>query len=144
MKYANTFINNAGVEVVITVLPLSAVPFFDPKSPPQENTYGVPDYVQVGWAKQPDGSFAPYEAPKAVPKSVTMGQTRLALFDKGYLSTVETALAAMPGVEGDRARLEWKTRPTVVRSSPLVATMGALLGLTADQLDDLFIYADTL
>lgn len=60
MKYANTFINNAGVEVVATVLPLSAVPFFDPKSPPQANTYGVPDDVEVGWEKRPDGTFVPH------------------------------------------------------------------------------------
>ena len=60
MKYANTFINNAGVEVVATVLPLSAVPFFDPKSPPQANTYGVADDVEVGWEKQSDGTFAPH------------------------------------------------------------------------------------
>ena len=144
MKYANTFINNAGVEVVATVLPLSAVPFFDPKSPPQENTYGVPDYVQVGWAKQPDGSFAPYEAPKAVPGSVTMGQARLALFDRGYLTAVDQAIASMSGAEGDRARIEWDFRPTVARSSTLVAAMGAVLNLTSDQLDELFIYAATL
>lgn len=50
MKYANTFKNN-GVETVITVLPLSIVPGFDPANPPQENTYGVPDDVQVGWIK---------------------------------------------------------------------------------------------
>ena len=144
MKYANTFINNAGVEVVATVLPLSAVPFFDPKNPPQENTYGVPDYVQVGWAKQPDGAFAPYEPPKAVPKSVTMGQARLALFDRGYLTAVDQAIASMSGAEGDRARIEWEFRPTVARSSALVAAMGAVLNLTSDQLDELFIHAATL
>lgn len=52
MKYANTEIIH-GVETVVTVLPLDMVPFFDPKNPPQENTYGVPDAVQVGWVKDP-------------------------------------------------------------------------------------------
>lgn len=59
MNYANTYIRG-GVETVAVVLPLSAVPGFDPENPPQANTYGVPDDVQVGWEKQPDGSFAPH------------------------------------------------------------------------------------
>lgn len=50
MKYANTEIVN-GIETVVTVLPLEMVPGFDPSNPPQDNTYAVPDYVQVGWAK---------------------------------------------------------------------------------------------
>ena len=57
MNYANTELIN-GVERVVTVLPLSMVPCFDPDNPPQPNTYGVPDDVQVGWEKQADGSFA--------------------------------------------------------------------------------------
>lgn len=59
MKYANTDLVN-GVERVMTVLPLSLVQGFDPANPPQANTYGVPDDVQVGWEKQADGSFAPH------------------------------------------------------------------------------------
>lgn len=58
-KYANTM-EVRGVETVVTVLPLEEVPGFDPKNPPQANTYGVPDDVQVGWEKQADGSFAPH------------------------------------------------------------------------------------
>lgn len=50
MKYANTLMVN-GVETVITVLPLHIVPGFDPQNPPQSNTYGVPDDVELGWIK---------------------------------------------------------------------------------------------
>lgn len=60
MKYANTKLTD-GVERVVTVLPLSLVPLFDPNSPIQANTYGVSDDVQVGWEKQSDGSFAPHQ-----------------------------------------------------------------------------------
>jgi hypothetical protein len=58
MKYANTRMDGDS-EVVVVVLPLSEVPGFDPGNPPQVNTYGVVDDVQVGWVKQMDGSFAP-------------------------------------------------------------------------------------
>lgn len=51
MKYAATSLNN-GVDVVRIVLPLIDVPGFDPANPPQGNTYGVDDGVQVGWIKQ--------------------------------------------------------------------------------------------
>ena len=59
MKYANTDMIN-GIELVVTVLPLSQVPGFDPENPPQANTYGVPDDVEVGWEKRPDGTFVPH------------------------------------------------------------------------------------
>lgn len=58
MKYASTMLV-AGVETVVVVLPLSAVPLFDPENPPQENTYGVSDEVQVGWVKNVQGGFEP-------------------------------------------------------------------------------------
>lgn len=56
MNYASTLIKN-GVETVAVVLPLSSVPAFDPDNPPQANTYGVPDDVEIGWIKGIDGVF---------------------------------------------------------------------------------------
>ena len=50
MKYASTQIVG-GVERVVVVLPLEIVPSFDPNNPPKENTYAVPDHVQVGWVR---------------------------------------------------------------------------------------------
>jgi hypothetical protein len=58
MKYANTAIVN-GLERVVMVLPLEAVPQFDPENPSQECTYGVPDEVQVGWVKDGDTFIPP-------------------------------------------------------------------------------------
>jgi len=47
MKYVNTsHINNR--ETVVVVLPLSAVPHFDPDNPPP-GAYCVGDDVQKGW-----------------------------------------------------------------------------------------------
>ena len=50
MNYANTTLID-GLETVAVVLPLDLVPQFDPDNPPQPNTYGVPDDVQVGWVR---------------------------------------------------------------------------------------------
>jgi hypothetical protein len=62
MKYANTHTKN-GIETVATVLPLEMVPDFDPENPPQDNTYAVPDEVEVGWIKA-DGEFVPPPDPE--------------------------------------------------------------------------------
>ena len=74
----------------------------------------------------------------AVPEVVTMRQARLALLGAGLLAQVNTAVANMPGAEGDAARIEWEYAKEVRRDSPLVAALSAAFGLTDAQLDDLF------
>lgn len=76
-----------------------------------------------------------------VPQSVTMRQARLALLGAGLLQSVDAAVAAMPGVGGDAARIEWEYAMSVERGSPLVAGLSASLGLTDAQLDALFTTA---
>lgn len=77
----------------------------------------------------------------AVPAAVSMRQARLALLDAGMLADVDAAVASMPGVEGDAARIEWEYAATVGRSSPLVASLAVALSLTQAQLDALFVQA---
>ena len=83
-------------------------------------------------------------APPPVPEAVTMRQARLALFGAGKLATVNEAIAAMPGVQGEAARIEWEFSSEVRRTQPLVMAMGQVLGMTDVQLDALFIAAATL
>lgn len=82
--------------------------------------------------------------PPKVPESVTMRQARLALLNAGLLATVNTAIAAMPGASGDAARIEWEFSSEVFRHRTLVLSLGAGLGLTAAQLDSLFIVAKAI
>lgn len=82
--------------------------------------------------------------PEGPPTVVTMRQARLALLQVGLLTQVNTAVAAMPGAQGDAARIEWEFSSTVERNRPLVQALGAALGLTDAQLDDLFRLAATL
>lgn len=83
-------------------------------------------------------------APLPVPAVVTMRQARLALLQFGLLAQVNTAVANMPGTQGDAARIEWEFSSTVERNRPLVQALGAALGMTDAQLDDLFRLAATL
>lgn len=72
------------------------------------------------------------------PASVTMRQARLALNEAGKLAAVNAAVAAMPGVTGDEARIEWEFSSTVERHRPLVTSLASALALSEAQLDDLF------
>jgi hypothetical protein len=76
-----------------------------------------------------------------VPSSVTMRQARLALLAAGLLDTIETAIAALPGMEGEAARIEWEYATTIERANPLFSALTAQLGIPNEQLDQLFITA---
>lgn len=79
-----------------------------------------------------------------VPQQVTMRQARLALLAAGLLSQVDAAIDALPSPNKDAARIEWDYSATVERTWPLVAMLGAALGLDDTALDDLFITAAVL
>ena len=79
-----------------------------------------------------------------VPAGVSMRQARLALLGAGLLSAVEAALASLPGVEGEAARIEWEYALAVERHSPLINALAPALGLTDEQVDDLFRAAEGL
>jgi hypothetical protein len=70
----------------------------------------------------------------------TMRQARLALSQQGLLATVQSNIEALP----EESQIEWEYAAVVERNSPLVASLGAALGLTETQLDDLFKLAITL
>lgn len=82
--------------------------------------------------------------PAPVPAVITMRQARLALLGAGLLASVDAAIAAMTGTAGDAARIEWEFAATVERTNALFITMATQLGLTSQQLDDLFTAAAQL
>jgi hypothetical protein len=75
------------------------------------------------------------------PKAVTMRQARLQLLAAGYLPTVTDAIAAMTGPEGEAARIEWEYATEVKRSQPLTQALITVLGLTDEQMNELFVAA---
>jgi hypothetical protein len=84
------------------------------------------------------------QAEAAKPKEVTMRQARLALLQAGLLDSVNTAIAGMTGAQKAAAEIEWEYSNSLKRSQPLVAQLGAALGLNTTQLDALFLTAATL
>lgn len=81
--------------------------------------------------------------PGNVPNEVSMRQGRLALSQFGLLQTVNTIIASMPGMQGDAARIEWEYATGIKRDSDLVNNLMPYLGVSEDQIDQLFLLAET-
>lgn len=75
----------------------------------------------------------------AVPQVVSRFQAFAALDDAGLLNTVEV-LMSNP-VTPSRAKLAWATAQEFERASPTIAALAGHIGLTDEQIDQLFIAA---
>jgi hypothetical protein len=84
----------------------------------------------------------PYVAPVV---SVTMRQARLALLSAGLLDDVESAIADIEDqVQRKAAEIEWEYAQTVNRDSQFTMQLAEGLGLTEEQLNNLFTVASSL
>lgn len=74
-----------------------------------------------------------------VPQSISPFQARAALLGAGLLDAVEAVIAdpATPVM----MKLAWNTAQEFRRSSPTIAAMASVLGMSSEQLDSLFIAA---
>lgn len=74
----------------------------------------------------------------------TMRQARLALLQQGLLASVDAAIAALPDGGREPAEIEWEYGKDVERLSPLVVSLMPALGMSDEEIDDLFFLAVTL
>lgn len=74
-----------------------------------------------------------------VPQQVTNYQARSALIMAGMFEAVDAAVKAQG--PGSQAYQAWEYANVYLRSSPFIAEMGAILGLTSEQIDALFVAA---
>ena len=82
----------------------------------------------------------PPPEPIQVPQIVTIRQAKLALLQAGLLDDVDAAVA-----QADRAtQIEWEYATEVRRGWQTLLTIQAELGLSGQQVDDLFIVAASL
>lgn len=88
---------------------------------------------------------SPFEdSPPAVPVSITPRQGLTMLSRAGALAQVLQALDAMEGQGGEEARIDFERATEWRRDWPLLNNMAALLGLSSDQVDQMFVSAATL
>ena len=76
----------------------------------------------------------------SIPDRVTPRQAKLALLNAGLLDDTEALINA-----ADKAtQIAWNNALEFLRTDPLITTLGAALGLSDAQIDDLFIQAAQL
>lgn len=115
---------------------ISGATSFVPCDPANTDYARIMELVAAG-----ELTIAAYVPPPAPPiTQITMRQCRLQLLDSGLLDDVDAAVA-----QADRAvQIEWEYATVVDRNSPLVAAIGASLGLDDDAIDQLFKNAASL
>lgn len=82
----------------------------------------------------------PAPLPKPVPQQVTMRQARLELLARDLLDDVEAVIASA----SREAQIEWEYAAIVERGAQWVGNLSDALGLTDEQLDQLFTQAANL
>lgn len=98
----------------------------------------------IGWTY--DGStftppvIDPIEPQQFIPTVVSSRQGKLALLDAGLLDDVEAAVAA----SSRAVQIEWIEATEFRRDWPTLVALQGTLGLTDQQIDDLFIAASRL
>jgi len=77
--------------------------------------------------------------------SVTPRQIRQALILSGIsIAQIESALDSLPEPIKSLAKTEWEYSNAFERNRPLVEQMGAMLGWSSEQLDNLWLFAGGL
>lgn len=95
------------------------------------------------WARE----LAIYARPPAAQPipDVTPRQIRQALVLSGVsLASIDAAIDTLPEPTKSLVRIEWEYSVAFIRTNPLVAQVGAIIGWTSDQLDALWRFAKTL
>ena len=99
------------------------------------------------WANIEAVSYTEEPEPVApvVPEQVTLWQLRAVLEIMGLEATVTAVIKGMPeGVESTVAWRAWEYANNIRRSSPTVIALKAILQLTDEQVDQIFIQADQI
>lgn len=105
-----------------------------------EHTYPVDGWV---WADNLDAAMADPRLKNLV-GAVTMRQARRALLAAGMMAQVDAAIAALPEPQRTEAQIEWEYSSEVQRHNGFVEQIAPMLGMTEQDLDNLFALAATL
>lgn len=95
------------------------------------------DIYAMSLAIGPAPYVEPEPGPEPVPQRISRFQARAALLDAGLLADVEIAVSETAPL----TQLAWAEATEWMRDSPAIAVIGAALGLSPEDIDNLFIEA---
>ena len=96
--------------------------------------------IDEGQPVPPGATAPPPIDPNIVPQAVTRRQALLALLAAGKLDQIELLIQSAPRA----VQIAWEAAGTFERDNPLIATLAPQLGLTDQDVDNLFIEAAKL
>lgn len=102
---------------------------------------------QVGWILNGNTLVENTSATVVVPSYVTPRQIRIALIMSGnqsILDSIPTVIASLPEPNRSIATITWEYSNEVFRNNPLLNLLAPALGVTSEDLDNLFILAKTI
>ncbi|MQW00736.1 hypothetical protein GHK46_26480 [Sinorhizobium medicae] len=155
LKITDTAEGNGAYELEIKVqYAADTVPVLETYFSRPNDPYGVNPQIRQWMSENPNAPVhvyvppaapTPEEARAAMPP-LTARQLRLGLVSNGItLSQVHATLDAMPaGADRDKALIEWEYATTFTRTHPLIASVGAALGLSDEQIDAMWTAAASL
>lgn len=79
-----------------------------------------------------------------IPFSITMRQFRLVLLNNGLLNTINNILNNMSGNDGEYVRIEWEYANEVNRNSPWVSSISQSIGISEQEIDQIFLVGSKL
>ncbi|WP_234836158.1 hypothetical protein [Sinorhizobium meliloti] len=144
MEFRNAFYsrpNNAAIDMEVNHPIFGWIPF---TATPGD----VEAHSRQLFAEASAGVVAPYTPPPVetvrdamIP--LTARQLRLGLVSNGFtLAQVTAVIETMPeGADKENARIEWEYATTFDRTHPLIAMVGAALGLADEQIDAMWAAA---
>ena len=80
-----------------------------------------------------------------VPEKITKLQLKIQLVRMGFdLQIIENAIAGLPEPQKTFATLSWTEATNFYRDNDMIASVGQMLNLTSEQIDELFIEAEKI
>lgn len=96
----------------------------------------------------PDAPVTPYEPPTeslaSVPSSIKAWQAKAVLKMQGMLGSAEAAIAGLPEPQKAIVESAWLNQADFDRNSATISSLAAVLSITAEQMDEMFIQAAAL
>jgi hypothetical protein len=111
-------------------------PVFNEETQQWEQAWDVRDFTEE--------EIAQNLADRRVAMIVSPRQARLALLNAGLLSNIETAITSLEEPTKSAVQIEWEYAVSIERNSSWVIAMTESLGMTPEDVDDLFEIAKEL
>ena len=86
-----------------------------------------------------------FEIEEVVPEKITKLQLKIQLVRMGFdLQIIENAIDALPEPQKTFASLSWTEATNFYRDNDMIESVGQMLNLTSEQIDNLFIEAEKI